>query len=169
MGYRLKANPHGSVSREVFVRKLKELDLMFPTWKMDLSNRETITLLYKHLGYCKNERFESGIDKYIGKEVLNPTVAALKKYINSIDKRDCVIKMIHLYELMEDGVTLDGDEAEIELETYYGFSVCNGLVTLSNTINGYLLKSELLSKKESEEYISKLEHIDTSKIKKLGC
>lgn len=87
MGYRLKENPNGNVSKQVFIKKLKELSLMFPTWKMDLSNQETVKLLYKHLGYCKDDVFEKGVDSYIRTEFKNPTVATLKVKINSRNEK----------------------------------------------------------------------------------
>jgi len=106
MGYSLKVNPNSHVSKEVFVKKLKELNLMFPNWKMDLSNSDTVKLLYKNLGYCDNEIFENGIDSYISLESANPTVAGLKKYIKSIKKRK-EVKVLWLEEGKDESISYD--------------------------------------------------------------
>ena len=98
MGYRLKVNPRGNVSKEVFFNKMTELKHMFPTWKMDLSNKDVMSLLYKHLGYCKDEVFAKGIDEYIKTETFSPTVAGLQKYVKSIDSRYPVIKNVNTFE-----------------------------------------------------------------------
>ena len=87
MGYRLKVNPNGNVSKDVFLKEMKELKYMFPTWKMDLSEKDVMSLLYKFLGYTKDKNFIRGIDNYIKKETMNPTVSSLRKYIKSIDNR----------------------------------------------------------------------------------
>ena len=102
MGYRLRVNPKGNVSKEVFFNKMTELKYMFPTWKMDLSNKDVMSLLYKHLGYCVDEVFAKGIDEYIKTETFSPTVAGLQKYVKSLDMRYPKIRKVDLrkgYEL----------------------------------------------------------------------
>lgn len=87
MEYRLVNNPNGMVDKKVFLEGMKELRYMFPTWKIDLSNSEVMTLLYKHLGYCRDDVFIKGIEEYIKKQTMNPTVAGLNSYLKSRDSR----------------------------------------------------------------------------------
>ena len=87
MEYILVNNPNGMVDKEVFVKKIMELKMLYPNWKIDTSSSETMKLLYKYLGYAKNEAFIKGIDEYIENESNNPTVAGLKKYYTSYDCR----------------------------------------------------------------------------------
>lgn len=107
MGYRLKVNPRGNVSKDLFARKMKELKELFPTWKMDLTNPGTMGLVYKYLGYCNDEMFSAGIDKFIKSELNNPTIASMLKYIPSNDLRSPKIETINTFEKFEDAYVFE--------------------------------------------------------------
>ena len=77
MEYRLAKG----VPKELFIKKITELNRMFPTWKMDLSDSEVVKTLYSYIGYYADEVFENAINNYISNETMNPTIAGIKKYM----------------------------------------------------------------------------------------
>ena len=87
MEYRLKYNPNGQVEKEVFEKGINDLRLAYPSWKMDLRNKQSVRLIYSYTGYCTNDQFAKGISNYIKNERFEPTIASLIKYIPSEDKR----------------------------------------------------------------------------------
>ena len=152
MGYRLKLNPNGNVSKDVFIEGLKRLALMFPTWKMDLSNNETIKLLYKYLGYCTNERYLIGVDKFIESESLNPTVASLKKHIKSSDERVPEIKYASIYDKVEyePGHYRFVNEERVKVYNFRAFAILdNGFLVEEYIYNDHINKEDCVKDSDS--------------------
>jgi hypothetical protein len=112
---------------------------------MDLSNNETIKLLYKYLGYCTNEKYLTGIDRFIESESLNPTVANLKRHIKSSDNRLPVIKYISIYDKVEYEIgryCLENEE-RIKIYTFNEFAILDNGLLIEESIRGeYIDRAE---------------------------
>jgi len=71
------------LDKDIFRKKIEELAISYPNWKLDITDKKIIKTWYKHFDHFDDKDFIQAIDSYIGNERFNPTIAGIKEYIKN--------------------------------------------------------------------------------------
>jgi len=66
--------------KDVFFKKMDELVVTYPNWKLKFEDAEVMKLWYSKFRNMTDEQFTQMVENYIENESFNPTVAGLKKW-----------------------------------------------------------------------------------------
>ena len=65
------------MDKELFFEQMERLDLLFPNWKVDITDEQTMRVWYSELKHLSDKEFEQNVDDYIKTNSYPPTVAGL--------------------------------------------------------------------------------------------
>lgn len=84
------------LNKDVFKKGMEDLCIAFPTWKLDISDRNVMSTWYQFFKGWKEQDFKATIDKYIMENEKLPTIAGLiankkevTKNINDVINKYC--------------------------------------------------------------------------------
>ena len=66
------------LSKKTFKQQIKRLSILYPNWRVDISDKDTMKVWYNEFKEMNDEQFEVAIEEYINNEVYTPTIAGIK-------------------------------------------------------------------------------------------
>ena len=67
------------LSKKTFKQQIKRLSILYPNWRIDISDSATMKFWYEEFKNYSDEVFEMQVNNYINEQTYPPTVAGIKK------------------------------------------------------------------------------------------
>lgn len=68
------------LDKELFREKIAELNVLYPNWKVDITDKKTVLIWYEQFKNCTDAQFEEMVQQYIDNNKFPPTIAGIKEY-----------------------------------------------------------------------------------------
>ncbi|MDX8047593.1 hypothetical protein SH601_16645 [Gracilibacillus sp. S3-1-1] len=75
------------LSKKTFIDQMNQLLIFFPNWNVDLASKTVAERWYYQFANCSDREFFKMVQTYIQLEAFNPTVAGLRKYFVSDERK----------------------------------------------------------------------------------
>ena len=66
------------LDKELFKEQMERLAVLYPNWKIDITDSEVMKIWYAEFKNYEDEIFEEKVQDYIDQETYPPTVAGIK-------------------------------------------------------------------------------------------
>ena len=68
------------LDKEVFRKEMERINVLFPNWKVDITDKKSMEIWYSELKELSDKQFVENVDQYIKNNSYPPTVADILNY-----------------------------------------------------------------------------------------
>lgn len=78
------------LDKDVFFEQMTRLKIVYQNWKIDLKDKQVMSVWYDYFKDIGEAKFKKGIDEHIMNERFSPSIASLTEYMRRKQKLNIV-------------------------------------------------------------------------------